>query len=184
MRFYNKIYLMKNANSKLKKAINKQLAVAILLTIGLPLGITLIIIGATNKDAGALYKAMLGIGIAFTVLGFYGAPIAWVKYGPQKKYSRIIDAIKREGFRDTNDIAKHLSMQPADVQSAVQVCIEKQYLTDYTIDETRIVPLNNRPDDLGMYTVECPYCGGITQTSNNLQVKCEYCGRMIDVERK
>ena len=31
---------------------------------------------------------------------------------------------------------------------------------------------------------QCPYCGGITQTSNNLQVKCEYCGRMIDVEKK
>lgn len=175
---------MKNSNSNLKKALTRQLIVAILLTIGLPAGIVLIIVGATNTDSGALYRAILGVGIAFAVLGFYGAPIAWVKYGPQKRYSRIIDAIKREGFRDVNDIARHLSMQPADVKSAVQVCIEKQYLTDYTIEDTKIVPLNNRPDDLGMYTVECPYCGGITQTSNNLQVKCEFCGRMIDVKRK
>ena len=184
MRFYNRIYLMKNANSKLKKAQNKLLAVAIFLTIGFPIGIVLIVLGAKNMDAGALYKAMLGIGIALVVLGFYGAPIAWVKYGPQKKYDRIIDAIKREGFRNVNEIANHLSMQPKDVQDAVRVCIDKQYLLGYTIDEDTIVPLNNRPDDLGMYTVECPYCGGITQTSNNLQVKCDFCGRMIDVERK
>lgn len=101
-----------------------------------------------------------------------------------KRYARIIDAIKREGFRDVNDIARHLSMQPKDVQDAVRVCIDKQYLTGYTIEDTKIIPLNNRPDDLGVYTVECPYCGGITETSNNLQVKCPYCGRMIDVERK
>lgn len=175
---------MKNANSNLKKAINKQLALAIFLTIGLPVGIVFIVLGATNKDVNAGYKAMLGIGIALVVLGFYGSPMAWVKYGPQKKYLRIIDAIKQEGFRDVNEIANHLSMQPQDVQDAVRVCIDKQYLTGYTIDGDTIVPLNNRPDDLGVYTVECPYCGGITETSNNLQVKCQFCGRMIDVEKK
>lgn len=175
---------MKNANSNLKKALGGQLALAILLTIGLPLGIVFIIIGATNKDANVGYKVMLGIGITLAVLGFYGSPMAWVKYGPQKKYARIIDAIKREGFRDINEIANHLSMQPKDVQDAVRVSIDKQYLTGYTIEDTKIIPLNNRPDDLGVYTIECPYCGGITETSNNLQVKCQFCGRMIDVERK
>lgn len=175
---------MKNANSNLKKALGGQLALAILLTIGLPLGIVFIIIGATNKDASVGYKVMLGIGITLAVLGFYGSPMAWVKYGPQKKYARIIDAIKREGFRDVNEIANHLSMQPKDVQDAVRVSIDKQYLTGYTIEDTKIIPLNNRPDDLGVYTIECPYCGGITETSNNLQVKCQFCGRMIDVERK
>lgn len=175
---------MKNANSNLKKALGGQLALAILLTIGLPLGIVFIIIGATNKDASVVYKVMLGIGITLAVLGFYGSPMAWVKYGPQKKYARIIDAIKREGFRDVNEIANHLSMQPKDVQDAVRVSIDKQYLTGYTIEDTKIIPLNNRPDDLGVYTIECPYCGGITETSNNLQVKCQFCGRMIDVERK
>lgn len=175
---------MKNANSNLKKALGGQLTLAILLTIGLPLGIVFIIIGATNKDASVVYKVMLGIGITLAVLGFYGSPMAWVKYGPQKKYARIIDAIKREGFRDVNEIANHLSMQPKDVQDAVRVSIDKQYLTGYTIEDTKIIPLNNRPDDLGVYTIECPYCGGITETSNNLQVKCQFCGRMIDVEKK
>lgn len=175
---------MKNANSNLKKALGGQLALAIFLTLGLPVGIVFIIIGAVNKDANVVYKVMLGIGITLAVLGFYGSPIAWVKYGPQKRYARIIDAIKREGFRDVNDIARHLSMQPKDVQDAVRVSIDKQYLTGYTIEDTKIIPLNNRPDDLGVYTIECPYCGGITETSNNLQVKCQFCGRMIDVEKK
>ena len=175
---------MKNTNNNLNKALSKQLALAILLTIGLPVGIVFIIIGAVNLYASVGYKVMLGVGIALVVLGFYGSPMAWVKYGPQKKYARIIDAIKREGFRDINEIANHLSMQPQDVQDAVRVCIDKQYLTGYTVDDTKIVPLNDRPEDLGVYTVECPYCGGITETSNNLQVKCQFCGRMIDVEKK
>ena len=133
---------------------------------------------------GAIFTAIMAIGIVFVVLGFYGSPIAWVRYAPQKKYARIIDAIKREGFRDTTEIANHLSMQPNEVIDAVRVCIDKQYLCDYTIEDTKILPLNNRPDDIGTYTVQCPYCGGITQTSNNLQVKCDYCGRMIDVKKK
>ncbi len=175
---------MKNTNSTLKKALSKQLALAIFLTIGLPVGIVCIVVGAVNLYANVGYKIMLGIGVALVVLGFYGSPVVWGKYGTKKKYPRIIDAIKREGFRDIGEIANHISMRPKDVQDAVRVCIDKQYLTGYTIEDTKIVPLNNRPDDLGVYTIECPYCGGITETSNNLQVKCQFCGRMIDVEKK
>lgn len=177
--------LMKNEKSKLQKNLTKQLALSIVLTIMLPLGIAMTIIGATRKEeGGAIFTAIMAIGIVFVVLGFYGSPMAWVRYAPQKRYARIIDAIKREGFRDTTEIANHLSMQPNDVIDAVRVCIDKQYLCDYTIEDTKILPLNNRPDDIGTYTVQCPYCGGITETSNNLQVKCSYCGRMIDVEKK
>lgn len=180
---YNKI--MKNEKSKLQKNLTKQLVLSITLTVMLPLGIAMTIVGATRKEeGGALFTAIMAIGIVFVVLGFYGSPMAWVRYAPQKRYARIIDAIKREGFRDATEIANHLSMQPNEVIDAVRVCIDKQYLCDYTIEDTKILPLNNRPDDIGVYTVQCPYCGGITRTSNNLQVKCEYCGRMIDVEKK
>lgn len=175
----------KNKTTKLQRNLTKQLLISIILTVMFPLGIAMTIVGATRKEeGGALFTAIMAIGIVFVVLGFYGSPMAWIRYAPQKKYSRVIDAIKREGFRDATEIANHLSMQPNEVIEAVRVCIEKQYLTDYTIEENKIIPLNNRPDDLGVYTVQCPYCGGITQTSNNLQVKCQYCGRMIDVEKK
>lgn len=175
----------KNKTTKLQRNLTRQLLISIILTVMFPLGIAMTIVGATRKEeGGALFTAIMAIGIVFVVLGFYGSPMAWIRYASQKKYSRVIDAIKREGFRDATEIANHLSMQPNEVIEAVRVCIEKQYLTDYTIEENKIIPLNNRPDDLGVYTVQCPYCGGITQTSNNLQVKCQYCGRMIDVEKK
>ncbi len=157
---------------------------SITLTVLLPLGIALTIIGATKTEEGALFTAIMAIGIVFVVLGFYGSPIAWVRYGAQKKYTRIIDAIVREGFRDTAEIANHLSMPKKEVVEGVRACIDKQYLCGYTIGGDKILPINNRPDDIGMYTVQCPYCGGITQTSNNLQVKCAYCGRMLDVKKK
>lgn len=171
--------------NKLQKNLSLRLLISIILTVMFPLGIAMTVIGATRKeDGGVVFTAIMAIGIVFVVLGFYGAPMSWVSYAPKKKYARVIDAIKREGFRDATEIANHLSMQPNEVIDAVRVCIDKQYLTNYTIEENKIIPLNNRPDDLGLYTVQCPYCGGITQTSNNLQVKCEYCGRMIDVEKK
>lgn len=45
----------------------------------------MIIVGATNRaNGGALFTAIMAIGIVFVVLGFYGAPIAWVRYFPQK----------------------------------------------------------------------------------------------------
>ena len=155
------------------------------MSIMLPSGIAMIIVGATNRaNGGALFTAIMAIGIVFVVLGFYGAPIAWVRYFPQKRYVRIIDCITKEGFRDATEIANHLSMQPNEVVEAVRVCIDKQYLTNFTIDDTKILPLNNRPEDIGVYTIRCPFCGGITETSNNLQVKCQYCGRMLDIEKK
>lgn len=182
---YNKNMKNDTKKTKLQKHLTRQLAVSVVFTLLLPIGVVLTVLGATGKDeGGALYTAMMSIGIIFMVLGFYGSPIAWVRYAPQKKYARIIDAIKREGFRDANEIANHLSMQPIEVVGAIRTCIDKQYLTDYTIEDTTILPINNRPDDLGMYTIQCPYCGGITKTSNNLQVRCEYCGRMLDVKKK
>lgn len=182
---YNKNMKNDTKKTKLQKHLTRQLVVSVVFTLLLPIGVVLTVLGATGKDdGGALYTAMMSIGIIFMVLGFYGSPIAWVRYAPQKKYARIIDAIKREGFRDANEIANHLSMQPIEVVGAIRTCIDKQYLTDYTIEDTTILPINNRPDDLGMYTIQCPYCGGITKTSNNLQVRCEYCGRMLDVEKK
>lgn len=182
---YNKNMKNDTKKTKLQKHLTRQLVVSVVFTLLLPIGVVLTVLGATGKDdGGALYTAMMSIGIIFMVFGFYGSPIAWVRYAPQKKYARIIDAIKREGFRDANEIANHLSMQPIEVVGAIRTCIDKQYLTDYTIEDTTILPINNRPDDLGMYTIQCPYCGGITKTSNNLQVTCEYCGRMLDVEKK
>ena len=85
---------MKNANSNLKKALGGQLALSILLTLGLPVGIVFIIIGAINMDANVVYKVMLGIGITLAVLGFYASPIARVKYGPQKKYQILLDYLQ------------------------------------------------------------------------------------------
>lgn len=127
--------------NKLQKNLSLRLLISIILTVMFPLGIAMTVIGATRKeDGGAVFTAIMAIGIVFVVLGFYGAPMSWVTYAPKKKYARIIDAIKREGFRDATEIANHLSMQPNEVIDAVRVCIDKQYLTNYTIEETKLSP--------------------------------------------
>lgn len=71
--------------TKLQKNLNVKLLTSIILSVMLPSGIAMIIVGATNRESGgALFTAIMAIGIVFVVLGFYGAPIAWMRYFPQK----------------------------------------------------------------------------------------------------
>ncbi len=171
---------MDNVNAKLKKTLEKKLALCLLLTFLLPLGIIMTVSGALNMATSKLHTAIMAIGVIFIVLGFYGSPVAWTKFSAQKKYIRVIVAIENEGFRDTTEIAKHLSMPQKDVVEAIRFSIEKQYLTDYTLDGTTILPLNNNCEP-SVRSVQCPHCGGITESCEK-QVKCQYCGRTIDVE--
>ena len=69
---------------ELKRYTAKRLFVALLLTVFLSLGIFMIIYGA-YKGMGAV----LGFGIAFTVLGFYGCPIAWIHYSSKTRLTDI-----------------------------------------------------------------------------------------------
>ena len=66
---------MKQAKS-LKKSMRRCLLAAILLSVALPAGILMIIFGATGQR-----YVLMTFGIVFTVAGFYGMPMVWVRYG-------------------------------------------------------------------------------------------------------
>lgn len=59
--------------NKLQKNLSLRLLISIILTVMFPLGIAMTVIGATRKeDGGAVFTAIMAIGIVFVVLGFYG----------------------------------------------------------------------------------------------------------------
>lgn len=165
----------------LKKNITTKLIVSIILSIGFPVGIALAVVGGTRMDEGALFKALLGIGIVGVVLGFYGAPVAWIQYGQQKRYQRIVVAITEEGFRDTTDIARHLAIKPEEAVEAVNFCINKRYLKGFTVNGTQIKQIYAPKADQ-KFSIQCPFCGGVNESDNPNEVKCEFCGRIITVE--
>lgn len=74
---YNKNMKNDTKKTKLQKHLTRQLVVSVVFTLLLPIGVVLTVLGATGKDeGGALYTAMMSIGIIFMVFGFYGSPIA------------------------------------------------------------------------------------------------------------
>lgn len=77
---------MKNYFSVVKSV----LIVSLVLTIMLPAGILMIIFGAGKNTL------MFVFGIVFTVAGFYGAPIIWIKYGDCKRKAFVYRLITSE----------------------------------------------------------------------------------------
>ena len=70
------------------------LLAAILLSVALPAGILMIIFGATGQR-----YVLMTFGIVFTVAGFYGMPMVWVRYGSYFPLRAIAGFMKRIGLR-------------------------------------------------------------------------------------
>lgn len=62
---------MKNYSS----VVTRKLIVALIATLMLPAGILLIVSGAKKNTL------MLVAGIVMTVIGFYGSPMCWIRFG-------------------------------------------------------------------------------------------------------
>lgn len=75
------------------KAKKKNIALATALTIGLIAGIPLLVVGAVNMDDNKGFVALLVIGIACVVAGFYGAPIAWTRLVTVNQELTLVKAV-------------------------------------------------------------------------------------------
>lgn len=109
---------------KLKQSHTKTLIFALLLSIGFVLGILGIIFGAVN---GMTW--LLVIGIIATVMGFYGAPLVWIRYGEQSSYLAVLECIEIDNIFVLDDIANNLGKKPREILGRVNYLISKRYLT-------------------------------------------------------
>ncbi len=159
---------------ELKRYTAKRLFVALLLTVFLPLGIFMIIYGA-SKGMGAV----LGFGIAFTVLGFYGCPIAWIHYSSKTRWRTILRLIEQENFYSSEQIAAHLSLKETDVVRDINDLILYGFLKGYVFKDG-VLRLNTfkKQSEKDVLKRPCPNCGGLA-SYNGIDFVCPYCGSVF-----
>lgn len=147
----------------------------------LVVGVPMIIVGAINHGAG--FKAMMGIGIAFTVVGFYGCPVAWVQFGAARTESQLVGAIVLEHFHTVQELAPRIGQNEKQTRAVLASCMRKGYLAGYKVEGDEIVLNENQAFERTSYTVECPRCGASYSYLKGESSKCPYCGSVVSSDR-
>ena len=156
---------------KLNGKISLYFILSLLFTIFLPTGIGLIIMGASKSTL------ILVAGIIMVVLGFYGAPILWIKYGEMKSNKRVLQAIEIDKIFTVKEIAEQLNQPEADVRGKINNLIVNRFLIGYLFKNENQLVLNEKKA-LNRTKNSCPCCGGKMVIEDNME-KCEYCGYVV-----
>ncbi len=155
------------------KSVMKTFVWSMVFTIMLPAGVPMIILGAINKIWG-----LMGCGIAFVVLGFYGTPMLWVQYGEKKNYKRIVSAVVNERISSVKQIATHLNISEKLVVDRLDTCIRKEFLIGY-VREGDLIRTNSKAFGKSV-SCKCPACGATFEHLITQQAKCPYCRTIVD----
>lgn len=163
---------MDNKNVKnVKEAVKKAFWVAVLLTVLLIAGIPMIVFGASDK-----LWIVMSIGIAFTVLGFYGCPIAWVMYGESKFRASLVGAIEYEGSVTVEGLSAQFGKPKQKIVADIRKLMEKRYLAGYVFDgETLVYAQKKERPKERIFVGKCPSCNAIMEYADG-KVYCPYCG--------
>ena len=175
--------------NKLDTKTKKKLAWGIALSIGFPLGIVMTVLGFTR---GQEMRAMGIVGIILIVLGFYGAPIAWILFGQLKYYVRLREQIVGEGIKSVKMLAEVHNKKPELMANDVKTMVQKGYLEGYLVlDNERIIDksaIKNKDYEImeaeragTLNLVHCPFCNAKFELINYVGV-CPYCNSKITKE--
>ena len=158
---------------KVNAYLNTLLIVSIVLTAMLVGGVPMLILGAVNE-----LWALMGIGIAFTAVGFYGTPVAWSIYGSSRTLKRVVAAVTEEHLYTVPEIAAQLSLSEQSVRGYLTTCFNRGYLAGYKREGDGIVLNENVAAQNRQRFAECPNCGAkFTYTSAD--ARCPYCGSPV-----
>lgn len=163
--------------------LGKRKTLAIILSVMLVAGVPILIVGATRLHQNGGFVAMLVIGIVFTVLGFYGTPLAWVQVGTASRRAMLVRAINEEHLYTVQELAVRLDITEKDASAFMRECMQKGYLTGYMRDGDRLILNENVALGPKEYSVECSHCGAYV-TCSEKDAKCPYCGCALPVPKK
>ena len=155
----------------LKKDMRKALIWSLVATVCFIAGIPFIIMGATNS-----IWALLGIGIAFVVFGFYGMPMLWIWYAGFRPLKRVVEAVEEENLTTNSQIAQQLQMGERQVKALLTKAVNKKYLKGYLYNGTELSANNNqkiKKQQIALH--KCPNCGARLDEQGEKLV-CSYCG--------
>lgn len=155
---------------KLNSVIKKLFYFALGLSIGFPLGVVLIIIGATNHQL-----LLLILGIMLSVLGFYAMPILWIQYGEKQMYKSLLSIIENEYIYSVEDLALQTGKPQNKVRNIIKHLINNQYLSGY-IFKNDVLQVNNNAKQKHNANKKCPNCGAKLRYCDGEYV-CDYCSK-------
>lgn len=154
----------------IKKIQNKALLTAVVLSVMLVAGVPMIVFGATGK-----IWLLMAVGIAFTVLGFYGCPIAWVRYGETSRRKAVFFAIDSEGIDSVDMLCTHIGKNKNVIVSDIRWLIEKRCLAGYFFDGVSLTDGKKKTAPQRVTVGKCPACSA-TMVYEDGKVVCPYCG--------
>ena len=158
---------IKNAGKNVKNNFYIALVLSLMLIVGVPM----IVLGASNK-----IWAVMAIGIAFTVLGFYGCPLAWVMYGEARFRASLVSAIECEGTVTVAGLSAEFGRPRQKIVADIRKLIEKRYLVGYVFDGEVLsfAEKKERPRER-IAIGKCPSCNAVMEYVDG-KVRCPYCG--------
>lgn len=153
---------------KINQSVSVIFTWSIILSLFLAAGLPLIIAGAVIGNWG-----MLGTGIAFVVIGFYGCPLCWCAYGNKLGYKRIVFAVVKEKIYSIEKIASHLNIKPQIALDRLDTCIRNGFLVGYIREGDCIRP--NVKYENSYISYKCVSCGATFEVLDTALPKCPYC---------
>lgn len=168
---------------KAVKSRSRRFALAVILSVMLAAGIPMIVVGAIGPDGGhgamhaarVGYKVMMGIGIAFTVFGFYGTPMGWVAFGTAHSELTVVTAVKSEHLYTANELAARLGKSEKEALALLTNCVRKGYLTEYKLEGDTLVLNENVALTPTEVHFDCPRCGAPVACVTGEKPVCPYC---------
>ena len=167
---------MKDKVVDINKDIKKLLVISIVITLLFVLGIPLLIYGATNS-----IWAILGIGIAFAVIGFYGTPMIWMAYANKKALKNVVDAVMEDHLTTVGEVASQLQIRERMARDLIITGIKKKYITGYIFNGSVLSPNQKEAPKKKVSSNKCPNCGGTLKSEEN-GYTCQYCGSHFDLK--
>ncbi len=167
--------MKENKKPDIKRDNKKLLIIACIISIMFVAGIPMIIFGATNS-----IMAVMALGIAFVVIGFYGTPLIWIAYAGNRTLKRVVDAVLEENLTTNEEIASQLQMREREVKNHITKAINKKYITGYLYDGKNLSANEKIPvKKTKIMQNRCVNCGGtLIERANGYE--CEYCGSKFD----
>lgn len=160
--------------NRIKNALRSSFLTAFILSFAFAGGIPAIVLGAING-----LHAVMGVGIACTVIGFYGTPIAWISYGSKRSLHRLVAAVYEEHIYTVKELSAQLSVPEANVRSQIATCINKRYLPGFIRNGDSLVLNENSALSETEHAAECPHCGAKFKYKG-ANATCPYCGTLIE----
>ncbi len=165
---------MSENQKRFKSVKTKAMVVGVALAVGLVAGIPMIVFGATKG-----ITALLVIGIALVVIGFYGAPIALAQCSSIAAHGAVLAAIEDEGLGTVTMIGEHLGRNPKQVRASVDYLISHGQLKGYIVDAEGNIKRNDARAARDYVDVgKCPNCNAPLVLEDG-ELRCPYCGAIV-----